>query len=33
LISKEGVWKITDVKYSDGRALIGMLKGNKALNN
>jgi hypothetical protein len=27
LISKEGAWKITDIKYRDGRTLVKMLKG------
>jgi hypothetical protein len=27
LVSKDGAWKISDIKYADGRTLTGMLKG------
>lgn len=32
LSAKESVWKITDIKYSDGRTLVGALKGGEAQN-
>jgi hypothetical protein len=30
LSAKESAWKITDIKYSDGRTLAGMLRGDEA---
>jgi hypothetical protein len=32
LSAAESVWKITDIKYRDGRTLVGVLKGGKADN-